>query len=275
MSQSIKKLSVPLTPGTLLGPHPKQGTWIGDLLDHADGTTPRQVAHRALSTRGTAFPASLEPIQAAVLRHHGSQAQHASAALARQAFTNQGVPFPKTLRRIPLDDRMRKGNFAEVMLAEYIKAAGGAQLPVYRLRHNPNIDQSMKGDDVLAFDLDANPVRVIVGEAKFRKTSAAAVVKEILMALQDSSAVGVPASLQFVADCIVNDQLLAERVMACARLFADKKIRVDYVGLLLSDTKASARIKAHPPTTLRRLLLLSWEEAAPELLVDTCLQGLI
>jgi hypothetical protein len=36
----------------------------------------------------------------------------------------------------------------------------------------------MKGDDVLAFDLDSHPVRVIVGEAKFRATSTKDSVQE-------------------------------------------------------------------------------------------------
>ncbi|MFQ6963494.1 MAG: Hachiman antiphage defense system protein HamA [Oscillospiraceae bacterium] len=40
----------------------------------------------------------------------------------------------------------------------------------YRLRYNTNPDQSMKGDDVLLFDLDSDPVRIVVGESKFRGT---------------------------------------------------------------------------------------------------------
>ncbi len=34
-----------------------------------------------------------------------------------------------------------------VFLAEYIVAESEASLPVYRLRYNPNVEQSMKGDD--------------------------------------------------------------------------------------------------------------------------------
>lgn len=263
----------PLTPIEVLGLHPTAGTWLGDMLDHADGSTAQRIAHRTLSTRGNAFPRSLVPLQDAVLTHHASAVQLQRSQDAQQAFASQGMKIPKSLRRIPVDDTTRKGNFTEVVLAEYIRETGKMTIPVYRLRHNPNIDQSMKGDDVLAFDLDANPVRIVVGEAKFRKTSAAAVVREIVSALETSHDVGVPASLQFVAD-EVGDDALAQRVMACARLYAEGNLRVDYVGLLLSDTNAPSRIHGAPATSLHRLLLVSWGMEQPDILVESCLSNL-
>jgi hypothetical protein len=59
------------------------------------------------------------------------------------------------------------------------------------VRYNPNVDQSMKGDDVLAFDLDSHPVRVIVGEAKVRATSTKGSVQEIVTGLVRSVKAGV------------------------------------------------------------------------------------
>ena len=47
--------------------------------------------------------------------------------------------------------KMKIKKLATVQMG-YICAASGTCLPVYRLRYNPNIEQSMKGDDVLAFD---------------------------------------------------------------------------------------------------------------------------
>lgn len=68
----------------------------------------------------------------------------------------------------PQPSTTQKGNFAEVFLAEYLVSTTDMELPIYRLRYNTNPDQSMKGDDVLLFDLDSDPVRIIVGESKFR-----------------------------------------------------------------------------------------------------------
>lgn len=60
----------------------------------------------------------------------------------------------------PANPNTRKGNVAEVVLAEYLVANEGISVPIYRLRYNPNVDQSMKGDDALAFDLDSKPMRL-------------------------------------------------------------------------------------------------------------------
>jgi Cap4 SAVED domain len=176
------------------------------------------------------------------------------------------------LPRFPIDPSTRKGNLAEVVLAEYLVAATGIVLPIYRLRYNPNIDQSMKGDDVLAFDLDSNPVRIIVGEAKFRGTSTKKAVEEIVDGLARSYKAGIPASLQFVADRLfeAGDAPLGERVLACAILFARGNLRLDYVGLLLSDSRAAERVDSATPASLHRLAMISFGVDAPDALVDDC-----
>jgi hypothetical protein len=257
----------------LIGPHPAGGTPFGSYLDHSDGQTVGATPHRALAERDGARPTAITLLRAAIERHHASPEQLARTERARAALMRQGIPLPKGLLRFPSNVETRKGNFAEIVLAEYVQAASGATLPVYRLRHNPNVEQSMKGDDVLAFDLDANPTRIIVGEAKFRKVATATVVGEIVDALARSQARSLPVSLQFVADH-VSEPNLAERIMACARLLADRKARIDYVGLLLSDTKATAKVAAHEGDGLRRLALLSLGVHDPELLVSECYRGL-
>lgn len=258
---------------SLIGPHPASGTPFGSYLDHSDGRTLGATPHRALAERDGARPAAITELRAALERHHASPEQLARTKRARAALVRQGLPVPRYLRRFPANSDTRKGNFAEIVLAEYVQAASGAFLPVYRLRHNPNVDQSMKGDDVLAFDLDANPIRIIVGEAKFRKVATSTVIGEIVDALARSRARGLPASLQFVADH-VSEPKLAERIMACARLLADRKARIDYVGLLLSDTNATARVAAHDGDSFRRLVLISLGVNDPERLVTECYRGL-
>jgi hypothetical protein len=154
--------------------------------------------------------------------------------------------------------------------------ASNLTLPVYRLRYNPNVDQSMKGDDVLAFDLDADPVRVVVGEAKFRGISSSVAVIEIVDGLLRSHKAGVPVSLQFIADRLFDEGKhdLAVRVQECAVLFARDRLRLDYVGLLLSDWQSSNRIVAHTPATLKRLAMVSFGVDSPDSLVDACYETL-
>jgi hypothetical protein len=180
------------------------------------------------------------------------------------------------LGRFPTNPLTRKGNFAEIVLAEYVVAASRVTLPVYRLHYNPNVDQSMKGDDVLAFDLDADPVRVVVGEAKFRGTSSAAAVKEIVQCLLRSHKAGIPASIQFVADRLFEEgqQELGMRVSRCAILFAQDKLRLDYIGMLISDPHAADRVDDATPASLRRLAMISLGIDDPDSFVDACYDGL-
>jgi hypothetical protein len=163
------------------------------------------------------------------------------------------------VQRFPRNASTRKGNLAEIVLAEYIVATSHAGLPVYRLRYNPNVDQSMKGDDVLAFDLDSEPVRIVIGEAKFRGTSTKAAVDEMIAGLVRSNRTGLPASLAFVGERLYDagQHELADRVMHCVILFSEDRLQLDYVGLLMSDAQSEARVNRHTPTDLRRLAVIS------------------
>jgi hypothetical protein len=212
-----------------------------------------------------------------LVRHHASPEALERSRKHHEALTRLGHNTQQaSLPRFPTNASTQKGNLAEIVLAEYIVATTATALPVYRLRYNPNVDQSMKGDDVLAFDLDANPVRLLVGEAKFRGTSAPAAVKEIVEGLVRSYKAGIPASLQFVADRLfeAGDAPLGERVLKCATLFALGKLRLDYVGLLLSDTRAAERVDSATPDSLRRLAMISLGVDGPDALVDACYRDL-
>jgi hypothetical protein len=210
-----------------------------------------------------------------VERHHASP-----EALATDRHYNEALqrlsPGRVKLRRFPRDPITRKGNLAEIVLAEYICATTPATLPVYRLRYNPNVDQSMKGDDVLAFDLDSKPYRVIVGEAKFRQVSSTAAVTKTVAALLRSHRAGLPVSMTFVADRLIEhgNAELAARVHACALAFARDELRLEYVGLLLSDRNSSTRVRDATPGELRRLAMISLGVDDPNSLADACYAGL-
>lgn len=134
----------------------------------------------------------------------------------------------------------------------------------------------MKGDDVLAFDLDSDPVRIIVGEAKFRGTPSEAAVTEIVEGLLRSYKGGLPVSLQFVADRLFEEGQadIGERILECAVLFANGQIQLDYVGLLMSNTNSAARIDKSTPATKTRLGMLSLGVDDPADLVTACFDGL-
>lgn len=261
----------------ILGDHPSAAHPLGKLLSASDGKTDNKVPHRALSELNGSRPTAIKYLKTILTNHHASPEAIKRSAERRKAIEQLGLGAAQaSLRRFPTNSSTQKGNLAEVVLADYVVASSGLALPVYRLRYNPNVDQSMKGDDVLAFDLDSDPVRIVVGEAKFRGASSTAAVTEIVEGLVRSHKGGVPVSLQFVADRLFEqgDAKLGARVMECAVLFARGKLRLDYVGLLLSDDKAAARVDASTPATKTRLAMISLSVTDPDGLVTSCYQGL-
>jgi|SRR5215469_4305911 len=102
-------------------------------------------------------------------------------------------------------------------------------------------------------------------EAKFRATSTKDSAQEIVSGLVRSFKSGLPVSLQFVADrnswptvCLRAGQKdLGERMMSCVTLFARGELRLDNVGLLVSDTKVTERLDDVRSGQLRRVAILS------------------
>lgn len=181
------------------------------------------------------------------------------------------VPSP-----YPQNTSTQKGNFAEIFLAEYLEETTDTSLPIYRLRYNPNVEQSMKGDDVLMFDLDAEPVRIIVGESKFRTTPQKKDVIDITDGLIRANKAKVPISLMFVAYILrkENKEELAQKVEECTVLFALNKVEVDYVGMLMSSRNAKNTIDRHTTSELRNMLMISVGMLSPQELVASVYQSL-
>jgi len=240
-----------------VGDHPVPPDEFGVRYVHTDGHSTHGVPTRSLSETDAGLEQFVEAMRMWIRDHHARPEDLARDAVRREALVRQGFRFEQS--RFPRDPTTRKGNWAEIFLCEYVKSSCQAELPVYRLRYNPNVEQSMKGDDVLAFDLDANPVRIIVGEAKFRAASSKAAVTEIVEALERSHRVGLPASLQFVADRLFQEgnEDLGRRIEECADLFMRDRLRIDHLGLLASNHLAPTHVGKHAQSSAARLAVMS------------------
>jgi hypothetical protein len=64
------------------------------------------------------------------------------------------------------------------------------------------------------------------------------------------------------------------RVSECAILFVQEKLRLDYVGLLLSDEHSAKQVINATPGSLRRLAMISLGVEDPDSLVEACYQTL-
>ncbi len=249
----------------IIGKHPAE-----ELFDS-------NIPHRSLNHGSTGREQTVEQLRAALIEHHVSAAMIAQDRRKIKNLRALGYPIDEaSVRRFPTSDTTRKGNLAEVFLAEYICAASGACLPVYRLRYNPNIEQSMKGDDVLAFDFTSKRPHIIIGEAKFRGTPSKKAIQDIVSGLVRSHQAGLPASLQFVADRLyeLNQIELADRVEDCSIKMAQGRLDLSYVGLLLSDDKSKSKVHEHTTAELRSLVMISMGIDAPGNLVEDCFDGI-
>lgn len=147
----------------IIGHHPQDSHPLGRLTTAHDGITESGVPHRALAEMDGQRDAIVNCMRDILIRHHMSPEVIERDRQRRDAIKRLGFDAEQDrMKRFPTNPLTQKGNLAEVVLADYLVSAAGADLPVYRLRYNPNVDQAMKGDDVLAFDLDSDPVRIIV-----------------------------------------------------------------------------------------------------------------
>lgn len=115
----------------------------------------------------------------------------------------ENLGYPETacaLDARPSSLNTRVGNFGEILAAEYLRQCEGYQIPIYRLRYNPNPDSSMKGDDVLAFkfgDVDGRGREVLIVETKARTQFRNKIIKEAYEQIEKSHGTR-PKSILFV-----------------------------------------------------------------------------
>jgi len=265
-----------MAPKLFIGKHPSQESF-GGYTSAEDCQTKREVPHRALIQHDQHRDKTVQQLRAALVKHHASAAMIARDQRIKENLRTQGYPiYEAVAHRFPRSSTTRKGNLAEVFLAEYICAASDADLPIYRLRYNPNVEQSMKGDDVLAFDFSSKRPCILVGEAKYRGTPSKQAVQDIVRGLIRSHQAGLPVSLQFVADRLyeANNIDLADRVADCSLQMAKGRLKIRYVGLLLSNAKSKSQVDKHTDGSLRKLVMISLGMGNPAQLVQDCFEGI-
>jgi hypothetical protein len=259
----------------IIGEHPT-GHPYGISLSAIDKLTSDEVRvqHRILSEKGNRDVFMDFTVNALKFHHFDAETLSRRKHLI-ESFKIKNLKMPSNLL-YPTAEKTQRGNFAEIVLAEYLCASTTATLPVYRLRYNPNPQQSMKGDDVLMFDLDSKPARIIVGEAKFRGVPNKQAVTEIIEGLLRSHKAQLPVSLTFVSDRLFErgNSTLGQRVLDCADLIAADKLNIDYVGFLLSNHNGSRHVDKNTTNELHSLMMISLGVNSPREMVREAFQRL-
>lgn len=139
----------------------------------------------------------------------------------------------------------RRGHLAEILACEFARQQLAYDLPVYRLRYNPNPDQSMKGDDILGFRFPTTThatYAVLVGEAKYRSQYASDAVMDAYKALCRGFR-PYPVSVEFVATILQleGDRDRAQQVRRVKNLLTSISTDVSRSYLLLIATEGRPR----------------------------------
>lgn len=228
----------------ILGPHPSKHPIIGSWLDYEDKEPTETSCVRILSEKKAFGEAVIEPFSKAILDYHYSPA---SIKSLKRKFEKLGfkefATYYAQSRKLPQSENTQKGNAVEVLMTEYSLAAINKPDLTYahRFRYNPNVEQSMKGDDMLIVDFsdEANPT-IYIGEAKFRKTVDKAVLEDVKKSLAKDK---MPLSLTFLRNCfegVDNDKYEKLDDMLIQKL-SDYDIR--YIGFIVGDKKAGKNVE--------------------------------
>ncbi|MBC5995108.1 Hachiman antiphage defense system protein HamA [Pontibacter cellulosilyticus] len=192
----------------------------------------------------------------------------------KEMYSTLGFPkYAEQNRKLPKEDKVKKGNATEILLTEYIEACLDKKLiKAFKLKYNPNVDQAIKGDDTLMVDLiklkEEEYVKLYLGEAKFRKKPSKNVIDVIGLSLGKEK---LPISYSFLIDELARDPSTEAMADALDKYFIDEikgKGNLMYTGFLLSDTDTHDVVEKHLSSDNPDFILISVGVDNPEELIN-------
>lgn len=249
----------------IIGNHPdnthKFGVWLSaNDLPHTDTK-----CHRELTELNSQSDELIEWIAKKLIDHHYTDYR---LSKLKEKFGNLGFDkYAEQHRKLPRADKTKKGNGTEVLLIEYIQATKKKELiKVFKLRYNPNVDQSIKGDDTLMVDLyeedGVEKIKMFLGESKFRTTPAKKAIDDITNSLSKDT---LPLSYSFlVEETAKTDEELAEKLDDYIVQDIKDRGNLAYAGLLLSDNTTSRKVETHLNSENENLVFISIGIENPE-----------
>lgn len=250
------------TQDELIGIHPIDPHIFHKWFEATDHPRKPEICHRALTCKVTPDnPEVIEWLANKIIEHHYSPSL---INRLKSKYADLGFPkFAEQYRQVPISDRTRKGNATEIIMVEYIESChSGGLIKTFRLRYNPNVDQSMKGDDALLVDVitdgDGNSdLKVILGEAKFRGIPNNAVLDDIRSSLGKDK---LPLSYSFLIQRLYEDPA-TEPIAKLLENFLVEEIKakgnLKYAGLLLSSINAGTFIENNFSTDNPAMVIIS------------------
>ncbi|MEE3952764.1 Hachiman antiphage defense system protein HamA [Peribacillus frigoritolerans] len=262
MSESVKNQC------SLLGEHPRQSLFA-EWLSCEDIPIVDNKIHRKLIEVSGMRNHAIEQIAEWIIKHHIADKKLSRLKRKKEEILKKyGLEeYLKQQQMLPVAEKTMRGNGAEVVLAEYLQESTQLKNLLYRLQYNPNVNQSMKGDDVLLFNKENLRDKVIIGESKFRKTPNKAVVKEITD--EFGKKLKLPLSILFVASLLSakGEEDLADELEELNIEVQHGNVPVINVGLLLSNHNTASNVETHLISENPHFVILSLGIDNPEELI--------
>jgi hypothetical protein len=250
----------------LIGSHPNEEHPFGNWLNAKDIPVTPTKCHRELTEKNDEDNADLILWMAKkLISHHYSDFRREQL---KRKFTELGyVEYAKQNRKLPIADKVKKGNATEILLTEYIQSTLNHELiKVFKLKYNPNVDQAIKGDDTLMVDFieqeNGNDLKIYLGESKFRKTPSKQVVDDVSSSLEKEK---MPLSYSFLVDEIAKEnEELALKLDDFIVQDIKAKGQLIYTGLLLSNEDTSRFVESNLNNDNPELIFISIGIQNPE-----------
>lgn len=250
----------------LIGDHPSPPNQFGIWLKVTDHPVTLTKCHRALEKSISSNDNDLlDWFARKIIDHH-----YTDFRLNRLKQKYKELGFEKYAaqnRKLPNVSKQKKGNGTEILLTEYIQSTLNKKLiKVFKLKYNPNVDQSIKGDDTLMVELfekdGIESIRIYLGESKFRSAPRKQDIDNISASLEKSK---MPLSYSFlVEEMAKQDEALAIKLDQFIVTDIKNKGDLIYTGLLLSNTNSSNQVEKHLNNDNPQLIFVSIGIEKPE-----------
>lgn len=254
----------------LIGKHPNRTHPFGQWLAVNDLPESETKCHRELTESTKVDDELIEWMARKIIGHHYTQFR---IDRLKEKYGSLGFEkYAEQHRKLPVADKVRKGNATEILLTDYVQTTQGKEfIKVFKLKYNPNVDQAIKGDDTLMVDLfeenGNEKIKIYLGESKFRKTPAKDVIEDITNSLSKDT---LPLSYTFLVEEIAKtDEALARKLDDY--IVQEVKDRGDliYAGLLLSNTNTSRTVERHLNSDNSNLVFISVGIDDPEGFIES------
>jgi len=248
----------------LIGKHPEIPHILGHWTSHTDLPISPNKKHRRLDENINSRASAIDEFSDWIIKHHIIDnkidlLKRKAQILQKHEFEN----YIESSKLLPTASKTQKGNVAEIILVEYLKESTTFNPIIHKLRYNPNVEQSMKGDDVLLLNPDNLQEKVIYGESKYRSNPSNQTIEDIISNLEGSKRL--PVSIGFVANILYErkEDDLADQLMDLQALLNNGVITVHNVGFLMSTKSTTpskdtaSQVEKHLNTSNPNLVFLS------------------